>query len=111
VEGNILGPLGNKHALSVPPSKGGRMRQNDAQVGGAPGGQASASSAVILCLLHTEFGAPPPPVFRQLSLLEVFDQIARSGKPDANGFPLRTFWFCQRHFAPSTEIRESAGCR
>lgn len=51
-----FGAPGNKHDLSVPPSKGGRMRQNDAQVGGAKGGrgaQASASSAVILCLLQS----------------------------------------------------------
>lgn len=33
-----FGAPGNKHDLSVPPSKGGRMRQNDAQVCGAKGG-------------------------------------------------------------------------
>lgn len=45
-----------------------------------PGGQASASSAVILYLLQSLVN--PPPSLGQARLLETFDHITRSGKPD-----------------------------
>lgn len=52
-----FGALGNKHGLGVPPSKGGRMRQNDSQVCGA---QRRGPSFGLLrrdSLPVTEFGA------------------------------------------------------
>lgn len=51
-----FGAPGNKHDLSVPPSKGGRKRQNDAQVGGAQGGP-SFGLLRRDSLPVTEFGA------------------------------------------------------
>lgn len=53
---------------------------------GPRGGKASASSAVILCLLQR------CPVLRQVMLLETFDETTRNGKPGVK-YSLQTFPF------------------